>query len=61
MKFTKTEKQVIELVRTGLSYKEMADTMRRSTHTINFHLKNIYKKTATHSKGKMLHAVSAAN
>ncbi len=46
---TKRESEVLNLLCEGKSYKEIADTMFISPHTVNYHLKNIYKKLEVNS------------
>ncbi len=53
-KLTKREHELMQLVKEGLSYKEMADKMFLSVHTINHHLKSIYQKMGVSSKSELL-------
>ena len=46
-KLTKTELEVLKLLGTGLSRKEVAEEMYRSQDSVNFHIKNMYKKFKT--------------
>lgn len=48
------EKEIVSLVEKGLSYKQMSDQLYVTTYTINYHLKNIYKKLNIHSKSELL-------
>lgn len=48
------EKEIVSLVEKGLSYKQMSDQLFVTTYTINYHLKNIYKKLSIHSKSELL-------
>lgn len=48
------EKEIVALVEKGLSYKQMSDQLFVTTYTINYHLKNIYKKLNIHSKSELL-------
>ncbi|WP_231372755.1 response regulator transcription factor [Aureivirga sp. CE67] len=43
-KLTKREKQVIELLCSGFSQKDISEKLFISEHTVNTHVKNIYKK-----------------
>ena len=48
------EKEIVSLVEKGLSYKQMSEQLFVTTYTINYHLKNIYKKLKIHSKSELL-------
>jgi len=48
------EKEIVSLVEKGHSYKQMSDQLFVTTYTINYHLKNIYKKLNIHSKSELL-------
>ncbi len=48
------EKEIVALVEKGLSYKQMSEQLFVTTYTINYHLKNIYKKLNIHSKSELL-------
>lgn len=48
------EKEIVGLVEKGFSYKQMSDQLFVTTYTINYHLKNIYKKLGIHSKSELL-------
>lgn len=52
--FTKTERQVIELVAKGLSNKEVGENLGVSQKTIKFHLTNIFKKCGLKSRTQLL-------
>ncbi|RLD18957.1 MAG: DNA-binding response regulator, partial [Bacteroidetes bacterium] len=49
-KLTSKEQQVVQLLTDGLSYKMIADRMQISMHTVQSHIKNIYRKLQVHSK-----------
>ncbi len=51
---TSREKRVLELAKKGYTYKEMANEMNVSFHTINFHLKSIYIKMDVKSKAELI-------
>jgi DNA-binding NarL/FixJ family response regulator len=51
---TYREKEIVGLVEKGLSYKQMSDQLFVTTYTVNYHLKNIYKKLHIHSKSELL-------
>ncbi len=48
------EKEIVALVEKGYSYKQMSESLYVTTYTINYHLKNIYKKLNIHSKSELL-------
>ena len=48
------EKEIFTIVERGLSYKQMSTQLFVTTYTINYHLKNIYKKLGIHSKSELL-------
>lgn len=47
---TPRERQVLELMATGLSSKEIAQSLGVSTHTVNDYLKSIFSKLQVHSR-----------
>jgi DNA-binding NarL/FixJ family response regulator len=51
---TKRELEMIALVKGGLSYKDMAQKLCLSVHTVNYHLKNIYEKMEVKSKSELI-------
>lgn len=51
---TPMEVKIIDLVKKGLTYKEMAQELNISFHTVNFHLKNIYYKMDVKSKAELI-------
>ena len=52
--FTEREREVIRLCRDGLLYKEIADRMGISIHTVNSHKKNIYLKLGINNTMEMV-------
>jgi DNA-binding CsgD family transcriptional regulator len=52
------EKEVVKLLVEGLTTTAMADRLGISPHTVRDHLKNLYRKTATRSRGELLGLVS---
>jgi DNA-binding NarL/FixJ family response regulator len=52
---TSREKELIELVVKGLSYKEMASYLNISHHTVNHHLKKLYIKMEVRSKTELVY------
>lgn len=51
---TSREKEIVTLVGKGYNYKQMSESLYVTTYTINYHLKNIYKKLNIHSKSALL-------
>ena len=49
IELTDSEQKVLELLVRGLSYKLIADDLKISYPTVNFHLKNIYRKLHVNS------------
>lgn len=49
IELTDSEQKVLELLVRGLSYKLIADELKISYPTVNFHLKNIYRKLHVNS------------
>ncbi|MCG8572946.1 MAG: LuxR C-terminal-related transcriptional regulator [Spirochaetes bacterium] len=58
---TNREKEVIELLLSGLSIKEISRKLDRSFKTINNHIHNIYQKTRVSSKIELLNLVKEIN
>lgn len=52
--FSSKEKEIISLLKEGLSYKQMANKLGITTFTVNHHLKKIYKKTGVNSRLQLL-------
>jgi DNA-binding NarL/FixJ family response regulator len=55
IQLTKMERCVLLLMRDGLTKKEMAEKLILSYHTIDSHIRNIYKKLQVNSNIKALH------
>jgi DNA-binding NarL/FixJ family response regulator len=53
-RLTSREKDVINCLLDGLSYKLIADTLSISIDTVRFRIKSIYKKLQVNSKGEIL-------
>lgn len=51
---TARELQVLELIKGGSSYKEIAQVLNVSYHTVNHHIKNLYLKLGVNSKTELL-------
>lgn len=53
-RLTKREIELVDLLKEGLSYKQMAEKLFVSVYTINHHLKNIYQKLGVESKSELI-------
>jgi len=51
---TVREKEVLHLLLDGLLYKEIAERMGVSTHTVNFHIQKIYHKLHCRSRAQVI-------
>lgn len=51
---TPKEEQIVQALVDGLSYKMIADRLQVSIHTVNSHIKNIYRKLHVHSKAEVV-------
>ena len=51
---TPQERQVAQLVRTGLSNKDVAAQLFVSPRTVDFHLRNVFAKTGVASRGELV-------
>jgi len=49
---TTRERQVLEALAAGASYKEVAREFDLSPHTVNFHVRSLYKKLSARSRGE---------
>lgn len=49
---TKRERQVLEALAAGASYKEVAREFDLSPHTVNFHVRSLYRKLSARSRGE---------
>jgi DNA-binding CsgD family transcriptional regulator len=58
---TDREKEILDLLIKGNSYKELAATIFVSVETINSHIKNIYRKLNVHSRGELTAKYGAIN
>jgi DNA-binding NarL/FixJ family response regulator len=52
-RLTKREKEILQLLIEGLSYKEIAAKCFISPETLNSHIKNIYQKLNVHSRAQL--------
>lgn len=46
------EKEILELLSRGASYKEIGDRLSLSIHTVRIHIRGIYSKLQVHSRGE---------
>lgn len=53
-KLSPKESQIVEALVDGLSYKMIADRLSISIHTVNSHIKNIYRKLEVNSKAEVV-------
>ena len=53
-KLTDREREVVQGLVDGLSYKLIANQMSITMETVRFHIKNIYKKLEVNSKGEVI-------
>ncbi|MFF1510648.1 LuxR C-terminal-related transcriptional regulator [Streptomyces sp. NPDC058326] len=58
---TPREQQVAQLVIYGLTDTEIAKRLVISTHTVRDHLKKVFDKTGTNSRGRLLHVLYFAH
>jgi DNA-binding NarL/FixJ family response regulator len=49
---TDREQAVLDLVLEGFPYKQIADRLDLSVYTVNFHIRNIYRKLQVHSRSE---------
>jgi DNA-binding CsgD family transcriptional regulator len=50
---TEREKEILQLLIKGNSYKEIAGVIFISVETLNSHIKNIYRKLNVHSRSEL--------
>ena len=55
--FTPREKQVVDELLKGLSYKEIAHALGISSTTVNDHLKNVYRKIGVRTKAELMRKI----
>ncbi len=48
------EREIVQLIVQGLSYKQMSDKLNISYHTVNHHLKSVYIKLDVKSKSELM-------
>lgn len=47
IEWSKTQKKIIELIRSGVNFYEIAEKLNANTRTLTIHLNNIYNRTAS--------------
>jgi DNA-binding CsgD family transcriptional regulator len=52
------EKEIVGMIRRGLSNNEMADYLSISYHTVKTHIQRIYKKYGVNNKATFLYSLS---
>lgn len=52
---SKREKEVLEMIARGFSYAEISRLQAISVHTVQSHIKNLYRKLAVHSKNEAVY------
>jgi len=58
---TQREVEICELVREGLIYREIADTLSISERTVSKHMENIFRKAEVRNKTELIHRISKKN
>lgn len=60
MKFALTdrEQEIVHMIQFGMSNKEIADKLFLSPSTVRNHISNIFEKTQTSTRGKLLHLIN---
>lgn len=54
-KLTKQEVRIINMVCQGSKNNEVANNLNISTHTVNTHINNVYRKTHSHNRIQLMH------
>ena len=52
---TPREREVINLISKGFTYKEVAQTLNMSFNTVPVHIRNIYKKMQANNRSEAVH------
>lgn len=58
---TKREKQVLELVASGMTDHEIAESLSIAVRTVNWHVANIYSKSDIHDRKKIIYYSKAGS
>lgn len=56
-KLTKREREVVRVVRTGITYKSVADELHVSEKTVQKHMENIFQKVGVTNKTELLNKI----
>ena len=59
LKLTPREKEVAALLLHGKDTKQIADALKISIHTANFHIKNLYKKLDINNRSELFALLSS--
>lgn len=54
---TEREREVLQLLSTGMTYEKISDRLKVSHETVKMHLKNIYRKLKVQNKIEALNKV----
>jgi DNA-binding NarL/FixJ family response regulator len=55
---TKREMELLKLLARGYTYREVADDLKVSSHTVNSHIKNLYRKLSVKTKNEAVFAAT---
>lgn len=55
---TKRENQLLKLLARGYTYREVAEELSVSSHTVNSHIKNLYRKLSVKTKNEAVYAAT---
>ena len=59
MELTDREREVLDLLATGLTNKEIAEKLVITTNTVKRHLKAVFEKSGVHSRRELLAKLNA--
>jgi DNA-binding CsgD family transcriptional regulator len=57
---TKRQIEIVQLLRKGMTYREIADALFISEKTVSNHLQNVYEKTGAANKMQLLHKLACS-
>ena len=55
---TRREMQLLKLLARGYTYREVAEDLNVSSHTVNSHIKNLYRKLSVKTKNEAVFAAT---